>query len=126
MATIYIIVETNFEYDDNYYNPTEGGRAVVAYRNKETAERELLTHNIAFLERGLSIYIREPEYDLPLEWLKEDHGINLMPEGEDYLEDHHFKPVIAKCKKDKKFAKEFFERMDVTFFSLSKVELTSV
>lgn len=47
MATKFLIVETNFAYNDEYYYPEEGTTPKVVYDNREDADAECARLNKA-------------------------------------------------------------------------------
>lgn len=46
---IYVVVETEFEYNDEYYRPQDGSTPVKAYKKQEVADKVCLEKNIEWV-----------------------------------------------------------------------------
>lgn len=124
MSKVYVILEKNWEYNDEGFDARGNGKPSKAYRDLETADKECLRLNVEKMKRlskddyygGLGAYSMEGAYGL-----FRGRGLNILQEcGVDTSGwEIDIQPVIKAGRLE-----ELAECLDDGFYEVYEVELT--
>jgi len=139
-ATIYIITEIGWDYDDKYYYRSgNAGNPVEAYTLKELAEEAALNKEIAFVKDLLSkgdsvtnLYRTEEEIDPDdhREWIlecKERYNISFDEYMCPYVEGKRsrFGRNVVPVEADNQFFIDYISHLGLSFFEVVQVDFVA-
>jgi len=124
----YIIMQKGYEYDDNIYNPTEGGNPTKVFFNKKDAETEQLRLEIKAmkdtsicnytysLEDELNVII--DEFTVFLESLNNKYGIPTPVNKWDRFDEFQLNPMATdeECQK-------YLEMHSIRFYEIAEADI---
>lgn len=123
----YVLMERGFEYDDNYYNPVEGGTPKKIYFNLDEAKQEAKKLDLQrFKNESIRHYAYDidnviQDYDMLNELndrLLEKYGKPVFPHRWMSLEDYQLHPQA-----NDEEAEEYSKLVDFSFFEVQSVEV---
>lgn len=127
MTEAFILMEKGYEYDDNYYNETEGGNPKKIFFNREEAELERKKLD---LERFKNESIRNYTYDIDdvildeeaftklTDSLLEKYGKPTFAHRWQSLEDYQLHPDA-----NEEESNSYMKLVDFSFYEVRKVEV---
>lgn len=119
---IYIIKQIHFEYNDEYYYPTQdnetAGTSIIAYKDKKYAKEVLKEKQLEEIEKTdlddlLSFVITEDDQDSIVESFNKKYKTNLQ---------HIHELCDLEDSKQIKFAKKLIGKF-ITFYTIEEIEL---
>ena len=118
----YVLMQKGFEYDDSYYNPTEGGTPNKVFFKKEDAYLEMRSLNIhKFKNDNVSYYLQDCDCDSIIEF--RDDLINKygMPKYENKwksFDEYGLHPMA-----DEEETNKYLKLIDFSFYEIVEVDV---
>jgi hypothetical protein len=123
----YILMERGFEYDDNYYNPTEGGNPKKIYFSKKDAEIDKKIFDLErFTSEGPLNYIYDTDDAIKdsdkmtelTNRLLEKYGAPVFKSSWQRLEEYQLHPNANEEEKE-----EYIKLMRFSFYEIKEVDV---
>lgn len=118
----YVLMQKGFEYDDSYYNPTEGGTPNKVFFKKEDALSEMRSLNIyKFKNEQVSYYIHDFDCDNIIKFRNELIDKYGMPKYErqwQSFDEYGLHPMA-----DEEETNKYLKLIDFSFYNIVEVDV---
>lgn len=118
---IYIVQAISFEYNDDYHYPSEGGRPVEAFLNRENAEDAAFKATLSELCDSCSVLYDMDEHPFTSELL-EEFGIFSNSRCDDVVK-KNLPVLIGNLPREQQL--RLFKELQVSLYEVVEVQFTS-